>query len=93
MLQCPPVVEAGIPPARPDLGVSIGTTSSVRHQNYKETEMENSKSFPIKYTDESRGIGQRKSPDNDRGGPVNVGETSPLKTPERTPEHVNTGKG
>jgi len=50
------------------------------------------KTFPIKYTDDSRGIGQRQSPDNDRGGPVEVGERSPERTPERTPEHVNTGK-
>ena len=54
--------------------------------------MNTSKSFPIKYTDDSRGIGQRQSPDNDKAGPVNVGEHSPERTPEHPGERVTTAR-
>ena len=50
------------------------------------------KTSPLNTTDPHNGIRRPAGPDADRPGPVNVGEHSPLQTPERPGERVTTAQ-
>ena len=52
----------------------------------------NTQSSPLNTIDPHNGIRRPAGPDADRPGPVNVGEHSPLRTPERPGERVTTAQ-